>query len=281
MRGGARVSYAVRHSADRLPRCSRKLVRAIVTQDGRANRSAKGYALKDLYAAEELRSDHPDRLERPRSAALPQAVRDHLGRQLQAAYAGLITTPPPQRLLDLIAQLDGILAGEDSLSAAGFRQSLIEMLPGLRAFAISLTANETRADDLVQETLLKAWAKQEQFVPGTNLKAWLCTILRNQLYTEIRKRKREVEDADGAMAAQMTAPAAQEHGSDLRTVWQHIGRLPALQREALLLVGAQGLTYEAAAEIMGCQTGTVKSRVSRARAYLYEHLAATSDSAST
>jgi RNA polymerase sigma factor (sigma-70 family) len=232
--------------------------------------------LKDLYAAEELRSDHP---EAPGSAALPQAVRDHLGRQLQAAYAGLITTQPPQRLLDLIAQLDGVLAGADSISAAGFRQSLIEMLPGLRAFAISLTANATRADDLVQETLLKAWAKQEQFVPGTNLKAWLCTILRNQLYTEIRKRKREVEDADGAMAALMTAPAAQEHGSVLRTVWQHIGRLPALQREALLLVGAQGLTYDAAAEVMGCEVGTVKSRVSRARALLAERLGMVSERA--
>lgn len=109
-------------------------------------------------------------------------------------------------------------------------------------------------------------------MPGTNLKAWLCTILRNQLYTEIRKRKREVEDADGAMAAQMTAPAAQEHGSDLQVAWQYIGRLPALQREALLLVGAQGLTYEAAAEVMGWEVGTVKSRVSRARTLLAERL---------
>jgi RNA polymerase sigma-70 factor (ECF subfamily) len=109
-------------------------------------------------------------------------------------------------------------------------------------------------------------------VAGTNLKAWLCTILRNQFYTEIRKRRREVEDADGAMAAEMIAPAAQEHGSDLQTVWQYIDRLPPLQREALLLVGAQGLTYEAAAEVMGCEVGTVKSRVSRARALLAEKL---------
>jgi RNA polymerase sigma factor (sigma-70 family) len=124
----------------------------------------------------------------------------------------------------------------------------------------------------VQETLLKAWAKQEQFVSGTNLRAWLCTILRNQFYTECRKRRREVDDADGAMAAEMIALAGQEHGSDLKTVWQHIGRLPALQREALLLVGAQGLTYEAAAEVMGCEVGTAKSRVSRARSVLAERL---------
>jgi RNA polymerase sigma factor (sigma-70 family) len=225
-----------------------------------------------MLVAEELGSDHPDTLEAPRSAALPQAVREHLGRQLQGAYAALFTTQPPQRLLDLIEQLDIIRAGEDRGSSVDFRHGLIEMLPGLRAFAMSLVSNETRADDLVQETLLKAWAKQEQFVPGSNLKAWLCTILRNQLYTEIRKRKREVEDADGAMAARMIAPAAQEHGSELRTIWQHLGRLPALQREALLLVGAQGLTYEAAAEVMGCEVGTVKSRVSRARALLAERL---------
>jgi RNA polymerase sigma factor (sigma-70 family) len=199
-------------------------------------------------------------------------VRDHLGRQLQAAYAALITALPPQRLLDLIAQLDSALAGADSTGAAAFRQGLIEALPGLRAFAMSLVSNETRADDLVQETLLKAWAKQGQFAPGSNLKAWLCTILRNQFYTECRKRKREVEDADGAAAAQLTAPAAQEAGSDLQVVWQHIGGLPALQREALLLVGAQGLTYEAAAEVMGCEVGTVKSRVSRARSVLAERL---------
>ena len=206
-------------------------------------------------------------------------MRDHLGQQLQVAYAALITAKPPQRLLDLIAQLDSSMAGPDSTSSVAFRQGLIEVLPGLRAFAMSLIPNATRADDLVQETLLKAWAKQEQFVPGTNLKAWLCTILRNQFYTEIRKRKREVEDADEAMAAQMVAPAAQEHGSDLRTVWQHIGRLPALQREALLLVGAQGLTYEAAAEVMGCEVGTAKSRVSRARALLAEKLGLMGDRA--
>ncbi len=225
-----------------------------------------------MLVAEEIRSDSPGQPEARGPAALPAAVRGHLGHELQVAYAALITARPPQRLLDLIAQLDSALAGQDNTDAAGFRQGLIEALPGLRAFAMSLIHNETRADDLVQETLLKAWAHQERFVAGTNLKAWLCTILRNQFYTGIRKRKREVEDADGAAAAQLTAPAAQEHGSDLKTVWQHIGRLPALQREALLLVGAQGLTYEAAAEVMGCEVGTAKSRVSRARALLAERL---------
>lgn len=226
-----------------------------------------------MPVAEELGSNHLE----AGTFALPAGVRDHLGQQLRGVYAALITATPPPRLLDLIAQLDSALAGADSTSAAAFRQGLITALPGLRAFAMSLISNEARADDLVQETLLKAWAKQAHFVPGTNLKAWLCTILRNQFYTEYRKRKREVEDADGAMAAEMIAPAAQEHGSDLQTVWQYIGQLPALQREALLLVGAQGLTYEAAAEVMGCEVGTAKSRVSRARALLAEKLGIVGD----
>ena len=211
---------------------------------------------------------HVDELDAPGPVTLPAAVRDHLGHQLQAAYSALVTAQPPQRLLDLIAQLDSVLIAQEDKNAAAFRQGLIDALPGLRAFAMSLVGNEARADDLVQETLLKAWAKQDQFVPGSNLPAWLCTILRNHFYSEIRKRKREVEDAEGAMAAQLQAPAAQEHGSDLQVVMTYIAKLSPQMREALLLVGAQGLTYEAAAEVMGCQTGTVKSRVSRARSIL-------------
>lgn len=179
----------------------------------------------------------------------------------------------PQRLLDLIAQLDQVLSARDRDSADVFRLGLIDALPKLRLFAISIIPDAHRVDDLVQETVLKAWAKQDLFVPGTNLTAWLCTILRNHFYTEYRKRKREVEDADGAAAAELISPASQEHTSELRAVWAHIAKLPAAQREALLLVGAQGLTYEAAAEVMGCETGTVKSRVSRARASLVGSLA--------
>ncbi|MGH1571974.1 NepR family anti-sigma factor [Methylobacterium sp. P31] len=199
-------------------------------------------------------------------------MRDHLGAQLQATYEELAEAQLPKRLLDLVAQLDAALGDHHRESAAAFRDDLTKALPGLRAFAVSLISDPGRADDLVQETVLKAWANRERFVSGTNLQAWLCTILRNQFYTEYRRRKREVEDVDGAAAAQLIAPAAQEHGSDLRVLWSHIAKLPNLQREALLLVGAQGLTYEAAAEVMGCQTGTVKSRVSRARASLVESL---------
>lgn len=233
----------------------------------------KGRELTNARKTRKLGSDRSIQSDAHDIASLPPAVRDHLGAQLQAAYEALTRAHLPQHLLDLIARLDTVLCDHGRESAATFREGLVEALPGLRAFALSLIPDTTRADDLVQETVLKAWAKQELFVPGTNLKAWLCTILRNHLYTEYRKRKREVEDVDGAAASQLAAPAAQEHGSDLRTVWSHIAKLPPLQREALLLVSAQGLTYEAAAEVMGCETGTVKSRVSRARASLVGSLA--------
>jgi len=195
--------------------------------------------------------------------AMPEAVRLHLGSELQALYAVVLAEAPPTALLDLIARLE-----VNRPAAADFRVGLLDALPYLRAFALSLAIAPNAADDLVQETLLKAWANRHRFEPGSNLKAWLCTILRNQFYTECRKRKREVEDADGAFAAKVVAPAAQEASSDLRRVWQHLGKLPPAQREALVLVAAQGMTYEAAAALIGCQVGTMKSRVSRARAFL-------------
>ena len=216
-----------------------------------------------------LQETQPERVDGAADGpSLPAPVRDYLGNQLQTFYASIVAEVQPQRLLDLIAQLGAALDAQDRTAASAFREGLVAALPGLRAFALSLAVSPTRADDLVQETLLKAWANQHRFEPGSNLMAWLCTILRNQFYTECRKAKREVEDADGAAAAQMIALPAQEHGIALQQVWAMLAKLPPLQREALLLVGAQGMTYEAAAEVMGCQIGTMKSRVSRARALL-------------
>ncbi|WP_082559170.1 NepR family anti-sigma factor [Methylobacterium sp. Leaf94] len=211
------------------------------------------------------------------SPFLPELVRDHLGRQLQAVYGSLTTEDQPQRLLDLIAQLDVALGRQGSQAASVFRQELLAALPGLRGFAMSLVVNPTRADDLVQETLLKAWKSQDRFEPGSNLMAWLCTIMRNQFYTECRKAKREVEDADGAAAAQLIVLPSQEHGIELQKVWAVLAKLPPAQREALLLVAGQGMTYEAAAALLGTQTGTMKSRVSRARAFLSDTLKASDD----
>ena len=196
----------------------------------------------------------------PRQLAL--ALRDYFDLAEQA--------PLPSPLAALLRQFETALAAHGGEVETIFRDDLVKALPMLRTFAISLTANPTRADDLVQETMVKAWANRERFTPGTNFTAWLFTILRNQFYTEIRKGRREVEDADGVHAGTLTAHPDQEHAAGLRMVMNLIGTLPLPQRQALLLVGAEGFTYEEAAEQLGCQVGTVKSRVSRARAFLVD-----------
>src|SRR5918998_3753268 len=145
------------------------------------------------------------------------------------------------------------------------RTQLLAAIPSLRAFAISLCGNPDRADDLVQDTLVKAWSHMDRFERGTNLNAWLFTILRNSFFSEHRKRVREVEDADGAYAATLTTAPDQLSHLDFDDLRQALLKLPADQREALLLVGAQGFSYEDAAAICGCAIGTVKSRVNRAR----------------
>lgn len=155
---------------------------------------------------------------------------------------------------------------------AEMRTLLLGALPALRAFAYSLTYDLDRSDDLVQDTLVRAWTKADSFQRGTNLTAWLFTILRNLFYSELRKRKREVEDGDGALAAKLTSLPEQEVRLELREFQEALDLLPFSQREALVLVGAQSFTYEEAAEICGVAVGTVKSRVSRARLRLTEIL---------
>ena len=158
------------------------------------------------------------------------------------------------------------------------RADLIGTIPNLRAFAVSLCGNPDRADDLVQETLVKAWSNLSSFAEGTNLAAWLFTILRNIYYSEYRKRRREVADSDGAIAARLaTAPAQSGHMDflDFRTALQ---KLPVDQREALILIGASGLSYEEAAGVCNCAVGTMKSRVNRARNRLVELLSIVSSS---
>jgi RNA polymerase sigma-70 factor (ECF subfamily) len=153
------------------------------------------------------------------------------------------------------------------------RDGLVEALPSLRAFAISLARDVTFADDLVQETILRAWNAADRFEPGTNLNAWLFTILRNQFLSARRKGAREVEDTDGNHAARLTTPPDQNSRLDIEDMRAALARLPVSQREAVLLVGASGFSYEEAGEIMGVAVGTVKSRVHRARSSLAEMLA--------
>jgi len=148
------------------------------------------------------------------------------------------------------------------------QDELIALLPNLRAFARSLCGNSHQADDLVQETLVKAWKNQSSFAAGSNLKAWLFTILRNSFLTERRKRKHEVEDQDGILAAQLSVNGHQSGHMDMIDFEKSFSKLPEDQREALILIGAEGFSYEEAALMCGCAVGTIKSRVNRARGKL-------------
>jgi RNA polymerase sigma-70 factor, ECF subfamily len=154
---------------------------------------------------------------------------------------------------------------------------LLSVIPNLRAFAVSLCGNIDHADDLVQETLVKAWGSLDSFAEGTNLRAWLFTILRNIYYSEYRKRRREVADPDGALAANLATAPAQSGHMDLLDFRAALQRLPNDQREALILIGASGLSYEEAAGICGCAIGTMKSRVNRARNRMSEMLSINAD----
>ena len=181
---------------------------------------------------------------------------------LHAAPAGSGSEPAPMN-----APVD-VPSGAD----ADMRDLLLAAIPALRAFAFSLTYDLDRSDDLVQDTLVRAWINAASFRRGSNLTAWLFTILRNLFYSEQRKRKREVEDADGVHAGRLTTLPEQEVRMEMAQFQSALNRLPAAQREALVLVGAQSFTYEEAAAICGVAVGTIKSRVSRARLRLIEVL---------
>ena len=146
-----------------------------------------------------------------------------------------------------------------------FREHLLAAIPKLRAFALSLASHADYADDLVQETLMKAWNHQDSFQAGTNIKAWLFTILRNEYFSQLRKRRREVEDADGDYAGNVMTPGGQESQLDMADLRIALAQLPDDQREAVVLVGASGFSYQEVAEICHVPVGTVKSRVNRAR----------------
>ncbi len=203
---------------------------------------------------------------------LTHDLSSYLASPLRDYFSAIDSEPLPPTLAALVTRFDAVQARQGRTVANEFRDDLMKALPALRTFALSLSADVTRADDLVQETFVKAWTKWHHFTPGTNFTAWLFTILRNQLYSEIRKRRREVEDAEGTQAGKLMAPADQEDASTLKVVWERIGSLPEAQRQALLMVGAEGRTYEEAASLLGCQVGTVKSRVSRARTVLVAQL---------
>ncbi|GAA0269696.1 sigma-70 family RNA polymerase sigma factor [Alteraurantiacibacter aestuarii] len=149
-----------------------------------------------------------------------------------------------------------------------FKKALTDVVPHLRAFARGLCGRPDMADDLVQEALLKAWAAQERFEPGTSMRAWTFVILRNAYLTDMRRNRFRGEYDEGVAERILTAPAGQEEPIHLSDLHRALLTLPAERREALLLVGAGGFSYEEAASICGCAVGTIKSRVGRARAAL-------------
>ena len=158
-------------------------------------------------------------------------------------------------------------------AGSDLRPAILAAIPSLRAFALSLTGRSELADDLVQDTILRGLANLDRFEPGTNLQAWLFTILRNQFHSIHRKRRREVEDPEGLIAARLSCPPEQSGRVDFQDLRSALAKLPVEQREAVLLVGAEGLSYEEAASICGVAIGTIKSRVNRARARLADLMA--------
>ena len=195
-----------------------------------------------------------------------------------------ITTGTPARVENTAPADDLTCSGPKSINV-GFQKAeravlepsvhdaLLAAIPSLRAFAKSLCGNVDRADDLVQETLLRAIANIDSFQLGTNMPAWLFTILHNLFRSEFRKRRREVEDVDGSHTDSLQSSPEQHGRLEFKELFDALATLPFAQREALILVGASGFSYDDAAAICETAVGTIKSRVNRARKRLTELLA--------
>jgi RNA polymerase sigma-70 factor, ECF subfamily len=152
------------------------------------------------------------------------------------------------------------------------KEELVASLPALRGYAMNLTRNRSLADDMIQDTLVKAWSNIHKYQPGSNMRAWLFTILRNTYYSNRQKAKREVADVDEVFASQLSVKPDHDGRMQLADFKKAFGQLPDEQREVLMLVGALGFSYEDAANTCGIAVGTAKSRVNRARQRLLELL---------
>ena len=214
-----------------------------------------------------------------RAAAAPSS-RD-VGAYLRAAFADVCAQPLPGLFDDLLAKLNSDDETEDgngavnieippsrALSDEEFKTELAQVIPHLRAFGRSLSGSRDLADDLVQETLLKAWAARERFQAGTNMRAWTFIILRNLFLSQMRRARFKGEWDDFTAGKLLAAPAGQDRQVELSDLQRALLQLPQAQREALILVGAGGFAYEEAAAICNCAVGTIKSRVARGRAAL-------------
>lgn len=169
---------------------------------------------------------------------------------------------------------------DDALSGEHVRDQIAELIPAMRAFARTFYRNKDDADDLVQDTLLKGLAKAHLFTPGTNLKSWLFTIMRNTFYTRILKETREAPGAADCVSSRPKLDATQEWSMRGREIYSALQKLPETQREVIVLVAVFGISYEEAAQICNCAMGTVKSRLNRARVRLLAELGETSPGSS-
>lgn len=204
------------------------------------------------------------------SAAPGINIQGDLGHQLRASYGNQVEGKPSSKLAPVLNRRVRVAQADLKPHDPAFVDGILTNLPSLRSFAISLTRSVDQAEDLVQETVLRAIRKQEKFEPGTNLQAWLFAILRNLFCSACRRSKREVEDADGSYAATLIAVPDHEDRMMLKDLSAALDKLPEGQRRAILLVGAEGMSYEAAAQALKCAVGTIQSRVNRARNRLAE-----------
>jgi RNA polymerase sigma-70 factor, ECF subfamily len=201
-------------------------------------------------------------------------IKVKIGQHLRALYSDVVNPGVPDRFSEILRRLDQAderpvkMRGQMAPPDKPVRAVMLAAVPSLRAFAISLCGNVDHADDFVQEVLLRAWANLDSFEPGANMSAWLFTILRNLFRSEYRKRRREVEDAEGSYAESLTSLPNQASHLEMDEFRRALELLPTDQRESLILVGASGFSYEEAAKICGCAVGTIKSRVNRARSRL-------------
>jgi RNA polymerase sigma-70 factor, ECF subfamily len=162
--------------------------------------------------------------------------------------------------------------GGATTMVSSFHAEMLSLIPKLRAFAVSLSHDRDQAEDLIQETMLSACRNIDRFEAGTNMSAWLFTILRNHFYSEYRRRRRDVQDTEGDYTESLVVQPEQIIRTEYDELRAALAKLPKDMRDALLLVGVRGASYSEAARICGCPTGTAKSRVYRARIRLAELL---------
>ena len=221
--------------------------------------------------ARPVRTPRVDHTPDPNAVPVPPRAKD-IGAFLRVAFAESSDDATPQLFLDILARLgEGEPAPPpraEALSDKDFKDQLGQVIPHLRAFGRSLSGSRDLADDLVQETLLKAWAARERFQAGTNMRAWTFIILRNLFLSQMRRSRFKGEWDDFTADKLLAAPAGQDRQIDLADLQRGLMQLPQAQREALILVGAGGFAYEEAASICDCAVGTIKSRVARGRAAL-------------